>query len=186
MMFTSLARRVSMLAVLGLVPVTFAVGETKNQSEKEKEAITLINQLEDVARDVRYHAESLNSFAGSSQVSPWTHYHHLDQIKSLVNDGLQPALTDLTELRPQLPAWQQDSIDKMVKVANALATDTNSAIFARKTAGAIPPVVDADYKELIARVHDHSEALVKTSDAASDYAEAHLKAVEADLELPKH
>lgn len=186
MMFTSITRRVSMLAILGLLPAALVAGEASKQFEMEKKAITLINQLEDVARDVHYNTDSLKSFSGSSQISTWTHYHHLEQIKSLVNDGLRPALTELTELQPQLPAWQQDSIGKMLNFANVLAADTNSAIFARKNAGAIPPVADAEYQELISRVSDHSEALVKTSDAASDYAEAHLKAIEADLKVPKH
>jgi hypothetical protein len=185
MMFTRLARRVSMLAVLGLVPVAFAAGETRNQSEKEKEAITLINQLEDVARDVHYSAESLHSFIGAAQVSRWTHYHHLEQIKALVNEELRPALTELSELRPELPAWQQSNIDKMLTASNALAADTNSAIFTMKDAEPAPPALNAEYKALVATIYEHSEALVKTSDAASDFAEAHQKAVEADLEVPR-
>jgi hypothetical protein len=51
-----------------------------------------------VARDIRYHADRLNSFIGSAQISRWTHHHHLAQIKSLVNGGLRPALQWLTEI----------------------------------------------------------------------------------------
>jgi len=186
MLFTSITRRVSTLAIFGLLPAVLVAGETSKQFEMEKEAITLINQLEDVARDVRYNADSLKSFTGSTQISRWTHYHHLEQIKSLVNDGLRPALTELTELQPQLPAWQQDSIDQMLNSAEALAADTNSAIFTMKDAGAVPPVLNAEYRELITTIYGHSEALVKTSDAATEYAAAHLQAVEAGLKVPSH
>ena len=186
MLFTSITRSASMLAIFGLLPAALVAGETKEPPEVAKEGITLINQLEDVARDVRYNAESLNSFSGSTHISRWTHYHHLEQIKSLVNDGLQPALTRLTEIHRQLPAWQQDSIDKMLNSAEALAADTNSAIFTMKDAGAVPPVLNAEYKRLITTIYKHSEALVKTSAAASAYAEAHLKAVEADLKVSRH
>ncbi len=186
MLFTSINRRVSMLIIFGLLPVVLVAGESSKQFEMDKEAITLINQLEDVARDVRYNADSLKSFIGSTQISRWTHYHHLEQIKSLVNDGLRPALTELTELQPQLPAWQQDSIDQMLNSAEALAANTNSAIFTMKDAGAVPPVLNAEYRELITTIYEHSEALVKSSDTASEYAAAHLRAVEAGLKVPSH
>ena len=187
MLLKSINRRVSLLAVLGLLPVvTFAAVETKEQSEVEKEGVQLVGQLEDVARDVSYNTDRLNSFTNYPQISTWTHYHHLAEIKSLVNDGLRPALKRLTEIQPQLPAWQQDSIDKLINSAEALAADTNSAIFAMREAGAVPPVLNAEYKELISRMHEHSKALVQTSDAAGNYATAHREALEAGLEVPRH
>ena len=186
MLFTSLARRVSMLAIFGLLPAALVAGEIKEAAELEKEGVQLIGQLEEVARDVHYNADWLNSFTGSTQISKWTHYHHLEQIKSLVNDGLQPALTRLTEIQPQLPAWQRDTIDQMLNSAKALAADTNSAIFAMKDAGAVPPFLNAEYEELITTVYEHSEALVKTSDAGGTYAAAHREAIEAGLKVPTH
>lgn len=186
MMFTSLTRRVSMLAILGLLPAALVAGETKEPAELEKEGVQLIGQLEEVARDVRYNADHLKSFTSSAQISRWTHYHHLEQIKSLVNEGLRPALTRLTEIKSELPAWHQDAIDQMLDSAKALAADTNSAFLTKQDAGAVPPILNAEYKELISRIYGHSETLIKTSDAASAYAAAHLKAVEAGLKVPKH
>lgn len=71
-------------------------------------------------------------------------------------------------------------------VAKALAADTNSAILNQNAAGALPPAMNLEYKELIASIYEHSEALVKTSDAAGDYAGARLQAVEAGLKVPSH
>ncbi len=83
MLFTSITRSVSMLAIFGLLPAAFVAGQTVTvkQLEVEEEGIQLISQLEDVARDVHYNADRLNAFARSTQVSKWTHSHHLTQIK---------------------------------------------------------------------------------------------------------
>ena len=180
----TMTRRMSMLAAFALITSAFAASVTAEQLAMEKEGIQLINQVEEVARDVRYNAGRLNSFTSSMKISRWTHVHHLDQIKSLVNDGLRPALTRLTEIQPQLPEWKQESIDKMLESAKALAADTNSAILTKNDAGATPPAMNAEYKELVTRIHEHSEALVKTSDAAGTYAAARLKAHEAGVKVP--
>ena len=186
MLFTSIARSVLMLTVLGPLTAGFAVGETATvkQLEMEKEGIKLIGQVEDVARDISYHADLLNSF--SPWISKETHFHHLEQIKSLVNQGLRPAFKRLTEIQPQLSAWHQDTIDQMLNSANALAADTNSAILNRKEARAAPPVLNAEYSELISTIYEHSKALVTTSDAAGDYAAANRQAVEAGLKVSAH
>lgn len=188
MLFTSITRRVSMLAIFGLLPAAFVAGQTVTvkQLEAEKEGIQLIGQLEDVARDVHYQADRLNAITRSSQHSKWTHSHHLMEIKSLVNDGLRPALQRLTEIQSELPAWHQDTIDQLLTSAKALAADATSAILTHSDPGSPPIVLNEEYKELIARINGHAEALVKISDAAGDYAAAHRQAVEAGLKVPKH
>ena len=185
MKYGTITRQMSMLAVVGLLPAAIAAGQTKAQVEMEREGIQLIRQVEEVARDVRYNAERLNAFAGSPLISRWTHTHHLEQIRSLVNEGLRPALTRLEEIQRQLPAWKQDSIDRMLESAKTLAADANSAILAKSETSNVPPAMNAEYKALVAEVHRHAEALVKTSDAAGAYAAARLKADEAGLKIPQ-
>lgn len=183
MITATIARRVSMMAAFALLPSAFAAGSTVSleQLEMEKEGVQLIRQVEEVARDVRYNAGRLNSFTSGMQLSKWTHYHHLEQIKSLVNDGLRPALTRLEEIQPQLPDWKQQAIDRMMGSAKALAADTNDAILTKNEAGTMPPAMNAEYKGLVTRIYEHAEALVKTSDAAGAYASARLKAHEAGI-----
>jgi hypothetical protein len=94
-------------------------------------------------------------------------------------------LKRLTEIQPQLPAWQQDAIDQMLASAKALAADTNSAILNQNYAGALPIVHNVEYKELISSVYENAIALVETSNAAGDYAAAHQQAVEAGLRVPR-
>ena len=177
-------RRVSMLAAFALVPSAFAAGVTVEQVEMEKEGVQLIRQVEEVARDIRYNAGGLNSFTTDMRISKWTHVHHLEQIKSLVNEGLKPAVTRLTEIQPQLPDWKQQSIDRMFESAKALAADMNDALLAKNEAGTVPPAMNAEYKGLVTKIYGHAEALVKTSDAAGTYAAARLKAHEAGVKVP--
>lgn len=185
MILESITRRVSMLAVIALVPSAFAASATMEQLAMEKEGVQLIRQVEEVARDVRYNAGRLTSFTSNLQINKWTHVHHLDQIKSLVNEGLRPAMARLTEIQPQLPDWKQQSIDKMLEAAKTLAADTNDAILTKNDAGAVPPAMNAEYKKLVSRIDEHAEALVKTSDAAGTYAAARLKAAEAGVQVPQ-
>ena len=182
MFLKSTTRRISLLALLALAPSTFlsAMDATK-QVSLEKEGTELIGQVEDVAHDICYNADRLHSFNNHTRVSNWTHYHHLEQIKSLVNNGLQPALSRLTEIQPQLPAWKQQAIDQMLASANALAADTNAAILNKNENRTVPTPLNAEYTKTIKRINDHAENLVKTSDAAGDFANAHLKATEAGI-----
>lgn len=183
----SITRRLSLLTIAGLLPAALMASETlpgsRAQMEKEKEGIQLIRQVEEVSRDLVYNAGRLNSFKNNTLISHWTHVHHLDQIKALVNDGLRPAIVRLTEIRPELPAWKQESIDRMFAAAKVLAADMNSAYLARKEAGARPPALDKEYKALISQIYDHAEVLVTTADAAETFATALLAAEEAGLNV---
>lgn len=73
----------------------------------------------------------------------------------------------------------------MLDAAKTLAADTNSAILTKNDAGTVPPAMNAEYKDLVTRIYEHAETLVKTSDAAGTYASARLKAAEAGVKVPK-
>jgi hypothetical protein len=151
----------------------------------EKEAIELVEQVEEVGWDVRYHAERLAQFARTPEVSRWTHYHHLDQIKALVNDNLRPALERQTEIQGRLPEWKQESVDRMLASARELSAEASSAFAAKTENPNVPAVMNDDYKKRVDGMRTHAEALTKTADAARTFAAARLKAAEAGLNVPK-
>ena len=172
------------LAVLALTPAASA--ETAKQIALEKEAIELINQLEEVARDAHYNAERLEQGAGNTHMSKWSHFHHLENIRSLVNEGLRPALIRLEQIQGELPEWKQGAIANMMEAARNLAADTNSAILNKNAAGSKPAPLNPEYRQLVSNVVGHSETLMKTADAASDFATAKLKAAEAGVKVPSN
>lgn len=163
-----------------------AAADDHNAAKLEREAISLIEDVEEVGRDVEYHAERLKLFlAGGIDASRWTHFHHLDQIKWLVNDRLRPALVRLDELELILPEWKQDSVARMIAAAQVVARDASSAFTSKNTSPTTLPVLNAEYRTLVANMVTHAGTLVTTADAAHTYATAHLKATEAGLGVPR-
>lgn len=179
-----MAATVALVSVVGVSASGRALlDHTKAQVAMEKEAVAMVAQVEEVARDVSYHADRLLQLAQTFSVSRWSHYHHLDEIKALVNDGLRPALRKLTDVQAQLPEWKQGAIDQMVADAQRLANDTNSAYLAKSGGGGLPTAMNQEYKQFVTDVAAHAAALTKTADAAHAFAEGHLKAAEAGLKV---
>jgi hypothetical protein len=174
------------LTAIGLSLSAMADTTTTNNLPAQQKGIQLINQVSDVARDIRYDAEHLDSFDRGVRLSAWSHDYHLNQIKTLVNDGLNPAIVQLQDMQSQFPAWQQQAIDKMLKSANALAADANSAILQRNQSGSTPLARNAEYKAFVKQVYQHAEDLVGSSSAAAAYASAHMKAQAAGIAVPPH
>ena len=168
----------SVLMAMGLSIPALADTKTDDSLAAQEKGIQLINQVGDVARDVRYNAEHLNSF--NMNISERSHVYHLNQIKGLVNDGLTPVLAQLEDLQSQLPDWKQRTIDSMLDSATALAADANSAILERNESGAAPPALNPEYKAFVKQVEGHAQNLIDTSDAAAAYASSQLKAQEEE------
>ena len=127
----------SVLMAMGLSIPALADTKTDDSLAAQEKGTQLINQVGDVARSLRYNAEYLDSF--NIRISERSHGYHLNQIKDLVNDGLNPALAQLQDLQSQLPDWKQRTIDSMLDSAKALAADANSAILERNESGTAPP-----------------------------------------------
>jgi hypothetical protein len=185
MSFKSIHQRVSMLAVLGLLPLALTAGEVREPFEAQQEGKQLIGQMEGLARNIHENADRLDALARAGQVSATSHNDHLMQIRSLVNDQLQPTLSRLTEIQEDLPEWQQDAVDQIFESARGLASSTNSAILSMNENGSRHTHLNPDYSQFVSQINEHVEAMVKTADAAGDYADAHEKAVEAGLPIPK-
>lgn len=185
MILNAITRRVSMLAIAGLLPAMLVAAEPEKSIELEKEGVDLVRQVEEIARDVRSHAGRLNQFIRQPQISKATHVYHLDQIRNRVNENLKPAMERLTELRPELPDWKQKNIEMLFETAKSLADDATDAILAKREGRTTPPAMNAEYKALIERVYLHSDNLVKASDAAGAYAAARLKAHSAGIAVAK-
>lgn len=187
-MVKNCASLAGVLAIAGFIAVdTNAQGPTPSPSTPvalEREAIDLVERVEEVAREVRFHVSRLNELIGTA-ASAWSHYHHLDTARDLVNGELRPALARLNEIHPQLPGWKQESVDRMIAAAQSLASDASSVYLAKAEQRGVPPVLNADYRRFLRDVSAHVESLVKTADAAHAYASGHLRATEAGLRVAR-
>ncbi|MDE3194982.1 MAG: hypothetical protein KGN84_01460 [Acidobacteriota bacterium] len=179
--------RNSLLAVIALLPAALTAAETKSVREAalEKEGMELMGQVEDVARSVRNNTDTLLMHSRNGQISKWTHYHYLGEIKTLVNEGLRPALDRLGEIQSELPEWHSQAIDKMMDSARSLAADANAALLNQNASGTLPAMLNAEYRAMLESMNAHSQNLLITADAAADYASAHRQAVETGL-IPRN
>jgi hypothetical protein len=184
MITQSITRRISLLAVIAMLPASLLAGETSKRTAVDKESTELFGEMESVARDLRTHTSRLNFYTRDTQISRESHSYCIGQIKSLVNERLQPAMARLTEIQPELPSWKQDAIEQMLASARSLAANVNSAIDSRNEAGSVPIFMNQEYGEFLASMHQNATDLVNTSDAAGDYAEAHRRASEVGIKLP--
>jgi hypothetical protein len=181
-----ITRRAPLLAAFAMLPALLPASTvSQRQLEVQKEGIRLVTQVEESAREIRYHADHLDSLANSMQASRHIHKSHLTQIRESVNDRLSPALKRLAELQTELPEWKQQSIQDMHSDAAALAAHVNGAITEANDATLVPPAMNAEYKKLVAGVHAQAGSLVKRSDAVGAYSSALLKAQDAGVEVPQ-
>lgn len=180
--FTSVALMVALL-----LPGTLLASELGDQAKARKEAIRLTQQIERTGRDIQREADRLATMHFNSQYSNRSHQHVLNIIAAHVNEGLQPNLLRLSELKPALPQWHQQAIEQMHATATNLASNADAAILNRNPDSAPrPAVLDSDYQQLIKNVNNRATALVQLADATGDYGDAQLKGHHAGLAITSH
>jgi hypothetical protein len=124
---------------------------------------------------------------GSRQYSNQSHQYALNRIATHVNEQLQPALSRLVELQPDLPQWHQDAIDRMHATAANLAANADAAIVNRNPDGSQRlAILDPEYKQLVKNLNSRATALVQVADATADYGNAQLKGHTAGLAITTH
>ena len=175
------------LTVTLLLPGTLMASELVDQAKARKEAVKLTERIEITGRDIQRQAERLAAMHVSNQYSNQSHQYALNRIAAHVNDGLQPDLQRLMELKPELPQWHQDAIDQMHATAANLAANTNDAILNRNPDGSRQlPIFDSGYQRMIKTVNNRATALVQLADAAGDYGDAQLKGNRVGLAITSH
>jgi len=175
----------AVLCAAGLRDVGAAQTLDAKQLALEREAAAVTVQIEDVGREIHFHAEQLITLANESLVGSLTHYHHLAAVKTLVNERLTPAVTRLTELQSSLPDWKQESIERMLIAARGVGADASAALLVKTTNPTLMPRLNASYLQFLKDVSQHASTLQSTAEAAHKYASAHLRALEAGLPVRK-
>jgi chromatin segregation and condensation protein Rec8/ScpA/Scc1 (kleisin family) len=170
-----------------MLPATFLVAETSEQTRNRKEAVQITKHIEATARKIQTEADHLDAMKRSSLISSRSHQEKLNRIAVQVNEQLNPAFDRLAELQPDLPKWNQYAIDQMRASAASLASGTNSAILNRNDAGHAKPVtMDENYATIVNKISTHAGTLVQLADAAGDYGQAQLKGASTGLAIQSH
>ncbi len=186
-MHKSLKRTIATLTLALMLPATFLVAETSEQTRNRKEAVQITKHIEATARKIQTQADHLDAMQRNSHISSRSHQQELNRIAAHVNEQLSPDFDRLAKLQPDLPKWNQDAIDQMRASAASLASNTNSAILNRNDAGHVKPVtMDKDYAKLVDNIGDHANTLVQLADATGDYGNAQLKGADTGLAITSH
>ena len=168
------------MALVGLVTLPAdarAANRNDQQVALEREATDLIERTDEVGREIQYHVDRLARLSGHPDFSPWSHFHHLERIKFLMNNAMRPVLVRLVQVQKQLPTWKQESVNRMVGSAQQLTMDVNSALFRKTENWQVPAPINETYRQFIAEMSTHAADLVATADFAHQYASLRLKAL---------
>ncbi|MFC5861209.1 hypothetical protein ACFPT7_02765 [Acidicapsa dinghuensis] len=186
-MHKSLKKTIAALTLALMLPATFLVAETSEQTKTRKEAAQITKHIEATARKIQTEADHLDAMQRNSHISSRSHQQKLNRIAVQVNEQLNPAFDRLAELKPDLPKWNQDAIDQMRTSAASLASSTNSAILNRNEAGHVKPVtMDRNYAVLVDKIGNQAGTLVQLADATGDYGAAQLKGSGTGLAITAH
>lgn len=169
------------IVVMGTALFSASPSGASDHLGSHREGLQLVRQIEEVGRDVEYHTDRLTTLIDNTAISRWTHYHHLEEIKRLVNAGLRPALVRLGEIQRSLPPWKQESVDKLIEASKTLAADTSSAFMKKAERPNVGPALNEEYRALVTQMHRHAEEVASASREAAAFAEAYLKVLEAGL-----
>jgi hypothetical protein len=114
---------------LVLVAVALLVTQQNAQAidqEDNKEVSKLLEDVKAQAADLQRDSEELESFT-RSDVSWQSHAEELSRIRGRVNN-IGKTLARLQDLRGSAAPWQQEAIDRIIPIAEKLASNTTAAI----------------------------------------------------------
>jgi hypothetical protein len=175
----SLGTLVLLTAVLLIVhPNVQAAPEADN-----KEVSQLLEDIKVQSADLQRDSETLESYTRSG-VSWQTHAEELNQMKDRINT-IGKTISKLQNLRSSASPWQQEAIDRIIPVAEKLASNTSAAIeHLNKNPLKINEPQYQEYIKSNAKTSSHLAALVK------DFVEygktrTMLEAYERKLEVPQ-
>jgi DNA repair exonuclease SbcCD ATPase subunit len=94
--------------------------------EDNREVTQLLEDIQAQAADLQRDSDELESFS-RSQVSWESHATELEAIKERINK-IGQTIQKLQGMRDSASPWQQEAIDRIIPVAQKLASNTNAAI----------------------------------------------------------
>jgi lambda repressor-like predicted transcriptional regulator len=162
-----------LLFVYALLPVA-----SRAQDPQDNPSVTAqLNAAKPILARIKKDAADMESYSRTNGLSWQTHSTALEKIKADVNE-LQQNMRGLQSHRTIASPWQQDAIDRITSLANALATVMNETIAqlgkskSRPTAPPYPEYLKAntrianDLSDEIDDVIDYGQAKAKMDSLA--------------------
>jgi hypothetical protein len=146
-----------------------------------KEAFSLIEQVQSHAAQVSRNADRLQSLARSNQVSWQSHAGELTEAKQHINE-IGELHCRLRLIRHVALPWQQQAIDHMTPKLVNLANSTEAAIQVLNDKQ--NTLFATNYRDHVAEMYEQADAINDSMGAFLEYADAHQRLEQLELNLP--
>jgi len=132
-------------------------------------ASTLLAEIQKETAGLRFHADTLGTFAWNPQYSWQSHATHLDRVKSHIN-AVGSHIVELQQLRYAVLPWQKQAITDVTAHAAQVAASTQEAIIhLRENQNRL---FVSEYRDHLTTIADRSGNIKQTVDKFLDYEEA--------------
>jgi uncharacterized protein YdiU (UPF0061 family) len=171
---------VLLVAAVLLMP---RLGVSAAPPEDNKEVSQLLEDIKGQAADLQRDSDELEAFT-RSDMSWQSHAEELERIKERIN-AIGKTISKLHNLRSNSSPWQQEAIDRIIPVAQKLASNTTAAIeHLNKNPNRIN---EPQYQQYI---KSNAEAASNLASLVKDFVEygktrTTLEAYERKLEVPR-
>jgi hypothetical protein len=154
--------------------------ETDDVAYLSGRASVLLAEIKKEAAELSRHADTLGTFARSSQYSWQSHAHYLDRVTGHIN-AVGKRTAELQQIRYGVLPWQQQAITEVTSQAARVAASTQAAIvYLNENQGRhfVP-----EYRDHLTTIADSSMDLKDTVGKFLEYEKAQQKVQQLQNEL---
>jgi hypothetical protein len=178
----NMKRMILALAAIVLVGtgVVFASPSPPSATYSSGRASMLLAEIQKESTELRRHADTLGSFAGSPQYSWQSHLFYLNKVKGHIN-AVGERTAELQQIRYAVLPWQQQAITEVTSHAAKVAASTQAAIvYLNENQSRL---LVSEYGDHLTTITDSSQDLKQTVDKFLDYEKTQRKLQQLQNEL---
>jgi hypothetical protein len=143
-------------------------------------ASMLLDEIRKQSTELRLQADTLGTFAGSSQYSWRSHIFYLNKVKGHIN-AVGERTAELQQIRHAVLPWQQQAITEVTSHAAKVAASTHAAIvYLNENQNRLSV---SEYGDHLTTIADSSEDMKQTVNKFLDYEKAQRKLQQLQNEL---
>ena len=143
-------------------------------------ASMLLAEIRKESTELRLHADTLGTFAGSPRYSWQSHIFYLNKVKGHIN-AVGERTAELQQIRHAVLPWQQQAITELTSHAAKVAASTQAAIvYLNENQNRLSV---SEYGDHLTTIADSSEDMKQTVDKFLDYEKTQRKLQQLQNEL---
>lgn len=162
------------------LPAAASPPATQHSPYLSERASTLLAEIQREAAELRRNAETLGTFARSTQFSWKSHADYLDRVKTHIN-AVGKYIAELQRIQNSVLPWQQQAITQVTNHAAQVAASTQAALVHLNENR--NSVLLSEYREHLKTIDDRSADMKERVDKFLAYEKAEQKFLQLRDEL---